>query len=612
MNLNQKQYEAVIDNHTDTLVLAGAGTGKTRVLIARVQYLLKQGIPPSRIICFTFTKKAANVMLWRLRQDLSLDIIKQLSVSTFHSFMVPFVLMNSSVFGYDPQKITILSKSDVRYYINKVIDKLNPNFTNKELRTYISNIKNKKELPNLSLIQEAQLLSCYNEYNTLLRKSNSIDMDDILLQFYESLKNNPSFLEFMQGFKYILVDECQDTNPIQYEILKLMRGKINHLFMCGDDDQSIYSFRGADPFLIKRYISDFHPNQIILDKNYRSLPGVIKPSSNLIKNNKNRVEKVYKTDKTSQAIIQIIACNNNRHEALQLCSILKQFHDHGYEYKEMAVLFRNNVISEHLEPYLLKYNIPHTKTKMNFLECEEIKLIINYYRFLSEPNNDLYLSNIITHPIFEFDSSTILNYNKQAKNLNISLFQMLKNNDEINSSVKYFLDKYYILNDEIQNYSLLDFYERMLYILGLEFYYSNIENGRIKLQRLEAFKEFLDSNDETSPIEAIIRIINNLLIDTDTKNEENKNQVQFMTIHQAKGLEFKIVIIPGLEEEILPSSKAKTPLQIEEERRICYVGISRAEDNCILLHNRKRYIYGKEKNQKESRFLLEIQGGENE
>lgn len=609
MKLNQKQYEAVTDNHSDTLVLAGAGTGKTRVLISRVEYLLKNGVSPSEIVCFTFTKKAANVMLWRLRQDLSSDIIDKLSVSTFHSFMVPYVFANVGILGYETNEINIITESDITYFINKVIDELKPNISNKELRTYISNIKNKKALPNLSLEQEAQLVNCYKKYQELLKRSSSIDMDDILLLFYEALLKDESFLEFMQSYKYILVDECQDTNPIQYEILKLMRGKNNHLFFCGDDDQSIYSFRGADPFLIKRYIDEYHPYQIILDKNYRSLPGVIKASSNLIKNNVNRVDKVYKTDKSSEAIIQAILCNNNRHEALQLCSIINQFHEHGYEYKEMAVLFRNNVIAEHLEPYLLKYKIPHTKTRMNFLESEEIKFVMNYYRFLNEPNNDLYLQNIINHPIFEFEASEINKFKNQAKKINESLLQILKYHDEENSKVKYFLDKYYILNDEFNYYSLLDFYETMISILGLENYYSEKENGRLKLSRLEAFKEFLDSQEEANPKQAAIRIINNLLIDTEPKNEEERNQVQFMTIHQAKGLEFKIVIIPGMEEGILPSAKAKTPLQIEEERRICYVGISRAEDNCILLHNKKRYLYGKERTQKESRFLLEI-GGE--
>ena len=283
-----------------------------------------------------------------------------------------------------------------------------------------------------------ELTECFQRYQQDLKETSSIDLDDIVYYFYEIIKNDKTFREMMQGYKYIMVDECQDTNPIQYEILKLIRGSKNHLFFCGDDDQSIYAFRGADPFLVKRFIDEYHPNQIVLEINYRSLPQVIEASSNIIKNNLNRVPKVYKSVKKRNAMIEVIRCNNNRHEGIQLCSIINQFINHGYEYKDIAILFRNSNIADHLEPYFLKYGIPHTKTRLNYLECEEIKTILNYYRFLNDPNNDLYLENLLKNKLFKLNLVRIRNNAHKNK---ISLFEQIKLEDEINIDAKYFLDK---------------------------------------------------------------------------------------------------------------------------------------------------------------------------
>ena len=299
--------------------------------------------------------------------------------------------------------------------------------------------------------------------------------------------------KYAQRFQHILVDECQDTNPIQYSILKQMRGDKNTLFMCGDDDQSIYSFRGSDPFLIKRYIEDYNPKQIILTKNYRSLPGVIDASTNLIKNNNNRVAKNYEAVRNKRALLQIVKCHNNRHEGIQLCSIINQFHDHGYEYKDIAVLYRNNNVVEHLEPYLLKYNIPfHMPSNRSFLKSEEINLIINYYRFLNNPNDEIALTNLINHKRFNFNNAFYIKLKSDSKKYNITLFEALKFYDELNEDVKYFLDYYYLLSNEINELSLIDFFNRLVFILSLEDYYMQQPNGLLHIQRINNFKEFCD------------------------------------------------------------------------------------------------------------------------
>ena len=604
--LNEEQKEAVLSNAQDILVLAGAGTGKTRVLTARVEYLIERGISPEDIVCFTFTNKAAREMKWRIRKALLPEIADKISISTFHSFCMGYLKPQLSYLGFTNPNVDIIDEKDQMYIINNLLDNIQTAFTNKEIFKYSSAIKNEVELKLNDVRKEIEIYQIFNLYQDKLKSLNKIDIDDIIYYFNKALKDE-IFKELIQGYKHILVDEAQDTNPIQYSILKQMRGDKNTLFMCGDDDQSIYSFRGSDPFLIKKFIEDYNPKQIILTKNYRSLPGVIDASTNLIKNNHNRVDKNYEAVRNKRALLQIVKCHNNRHEGIQLCSIINQFHEHGYEYKDIAVLYRNNNVVEHLEPYLLKYNIPfHMPSNRSFLKSEEINLIINYYRFLNNPSDEIALTNLINHKRFNFNNAFYIKLKSDSKKYNITLFEALKFYDEINEDVKYFLDYYYLLSNEINELPLIDFFDRLVFVLSLEDYYMQQPNGQLHIQRINNFKEFFEDVPDNNPKEKVIEIINNLTLENTISKKENDDKVQFMTIHQAKGLEFPIVIIPGLEEGILPSHKAKLPLEIEEERRICYVGISRAKDNCIILSNEKRYQYGKEFKQKESRFLLEL------
>lgn len=607
--LNEEQIKAVCSNHQDILVLAGAGTGKTKVLTSRVEYLLDIGVKPEEILCFTFTNKAAREMKWRITKKIdNRDITDKLQISTFHSFFLPLLMPELQRFGFTDPNIKIYSESDILIIINKIIDEFKPNMTNQDLRKYISNIKNEVNLNIDSIELESQVLLCFKKYQQELINRNAIDLDDILYYFKLALKDK-YFLDRV-NFKYIMVDECQDTNPVQYDIIKTLRGHFNNTFMCGDDDQSIYAFRGSDPFLIQKYKEDYHPEEIILTKNYRNTKRVLQSSLSLIKNNVHRVDKEYITVRKLDAMLEVIKCNSNRHEGLQIASIIKQFHSHGYEYKDIAVLFRNHNIVEHLEPYMLYAGIPHIKsTGMNFLESEEIKLIINYYRLLYNEYDDIALINLLNSAIFGFDNVFVLNLKKQAKKLDINLIEAFKLLDEQNPKVKYFIDIYNYLRQEFKTSLILPFYENLLSTLKIEDYYIEKENAEIHIAKLANFKEFLMDIDNTNPIENVMNMINNISLDNTLENDI-ENKVNFLTIHQSKGLEFPIVIIPALEEGILPSSRAKTPLELEEERRICYVALTRAKDNCILLTNKKRFLYGKERKQKESRFLSEIMTGE--
>ena len=602
--LNERQKEAVLCEAQDVLVLAGAGTGKTRVLTAKVEYLLEKGILPSQIACFTFTNKAAREMKWRISKSVGYEISEKISISTFHSFCMRHLIMYIDTLGFNPTNLKIAIDSDINLIINKLVDEYKPTVTNQELKKYFSNIKNKVEIPNISLEKQSEILYLFNIYQQYLKESNRLDLDDIIY-YFNKLLDNEYFLEIMQDYNYILVDECQDTNPIQYEIITKMRGKYNNTFLTGDDDQCVYNFRGSDPFLVQKYINDYNPIKIILNQNYRSLPSIVEASTRLISQNNNRVEKDYETVRKKNVKIQIVKCNNNRSEGLNIASIINQYVDHGYEYKDIAVLYRNKSIIDHLEPYLIKENIPFNKqNKQSYLDSEEISIIINYYRFLSEPNDDISLQNLLNKQLFGISNAVLVNIQNDKRKYNCSLFEALKLYDERIPEIKYFFDQYYILNDEFTKYKTNDFYERLIKILQLKEYYEQKPNGNKNIVRIDNFKEFLEDLETNKDI---IDFINNLALDNTEKQDAN-NKVEFMTIHQSKGLEFPIVIIPGLEEGILPSSKAKSPLQIEEERRICYVGITRAKDNCVLITNKKRFLYGKEQNQKESRFLLEILG----
>ena len=602
--LNERQKEAVLCEAQDVLVLAGAGTGKTRVLTAKVEYLLEKGVLPSQIACFTFTNKAAREMKWRISKSVGYEISEKISISTFHSFCMRHLIMYIDTLGFNPTNLKIAIDSDINLIINKLVDEYRPTVTNQELKRYFSNIKNKVEIPNISLEKQSEILYLFNIYQQYLKESNRLDLDDIIY-YFNKLLDNEYFLEIMQDYNYILVDECQDTNPIQYEIITKMRGKYNNTFLTGDDDQCVYNFRGSDPFLVQKYINDYNPIKIILNQNYRSLPSIVEASTRLISQNNNRVEKDYETVRKKNVKIQIVKCNNNRSEGLNIASIINQYVDHGYEYKDIAVLYRNKSIIDHLEPYLIKENIPFNKqNKQSYLDSEEISIIINYYRFLSEPNDDISLQNLLNKQLFCISNAVLVNIQNDKRKYNCSLFEALKLYDERIPEIKYFFDQYYILNDEFTKYKTNDFYERLIKILQLKEYYEQKPNGNKNIVRIDNFKEFLEDLETNKDI---IDFINNLALDNTEKQDAN-NKVEFMTIHQSKGLEFPIVIIPGLEEGILPSAKAKTPLQIEEERRICYVGITRAKDNCVLITNKKRFLYGKEQNQKESRFLLEILG----
>ena len=406
--LNKEQYEAVTAKEQDVLVLAGAGTGKTRVLTARVEYLLEQGVKPEEIVCFTFTNKAAREMKWRINKAVPQHISEALSISTFHSFCMAFLKPQLGFMGFSSMDIDIITEKDQMIVINNILDEIDTTFTNKEILKLISNIKNEVDLKLETVEKEIEINKIFNLYQHKLKSHNKLDVDDIVYYFNEAL-NDEMFREMLQTYTHILVDEAQDTNPIQYSIMKKMRGENNNLFLCGDDDQSVYSFRGSDPLLISKFINEFKPKQIILTKNYRSLPGVIKASSNLIKNNNHRVKKEYEAIRNKNALIQIVKSAHNRHEGIQLCSIINQFHDHGYNFKDIAVLYRNNSIVEHLEPYLMKYNIPyHMPSNKSFLKSEEIELIINYYRLLNNPNDDIALTNVIHNKIFELDNSFYL------------------------------------------------------------------------------------------------------------------------------------------------------------------------------------------------------------
>lgn len=607
-DLNEEQYRAVTSTSQDILVLAGAGTGKTRVLTARVEHLLSKGVLPYDILCFTFTNKAAREMKWRISKTINnSNITDKLIISTFHSFFLPLLIPELSKFGFTDEKIKIYSDIDLMIIINQIIDEIKPSFTNQDLKKYISNIKNEVNLNLEDEAKEAQVLQCFKAYQNALIKRNAIDLDDILYYFKKALQNE-EFKERVQ-FKYIMVDECQDTNPVQYDIIKFLRGGNNNVFMCGDDDQSIYAFRGSDPFLIKKFKDEYHPEEIILTKNYRNTKRVLASSLSLISNNRHRVIKNYSSVRKLDAMMEVITCNSNRHEGVQIASIIKQFHSHGYDYKDIAVLFRNHNVVEHLEPYLLYAGIPHNKSMvMNFLESEEIKTIINYYRFLDNEQDDIAFINLIKAPLFGFKDIFKITIIDQAKKLNTSPFEAFKLQDETNPKVKYFLDTYYILKEEFNHQQVIPFYEKLLEYTQIEEYYLLKENAEDYIYRLDNFKEFLSELDNNNPQQSVINMLNNIMLDN-INEKQQQDKVNFLTIHQSKGLEFDIVIIPGMEEGILPSSKAKTPLEIEEERRICYVALTRAKDNCILLTNKKRYLYGKERKQKESRFLLEIMKG---
>lgn len=628
--LNPMQKEAVFCTEGPLLILAGAGSGKTRVLIHRIAYLIEEKkVNPWNIMAITFTNKAAKEMRERV-DSLIGEGGNQVWVSTFHSTCVRILRRYSNEIGFD-RYFTIYDTDDSKKVIRECMKELNVDFKQyKEsgVLAAINSAKNEFIPPHLYLInvkgnfRQEIYAKVYSLYQEKLKKSNALDFGDLLVKTVELFSNHPKILkEYQDRFEYIMVDEYQDTNAVQFKLINQLSSKHKNLCVVGDDDQSIYKFRGADISNILDFEKTYpKANVIKLEQNYRSTGNILEAANQVIRNNEGRKHKKLWTEKEAGEKIVFKRLNSEKEEAQYVAEeILKGIEKDKKSYKDYAILYRTNAQSRVLEESLVKGNIPYKIVGgTSFYQRKEIKDILAYLRIIENSTDDLSVKRIINVPRRGIGEATIEKVNRYASENNISFFEALGNVTFIqgltraNKKVTSFFQMIIAFKDALEKLSLVDTLKMILEKTEYkkELVLENTDESKDRLNNIEEFVSKLadyEKNAEEPTLNGFLEEVS-LIADIDNYDETN-NMVILMTLHSAKGLEFPFVFLTGLEEGLFPSymtlSSGSTE-DLEEERRLCYVGITRAEQKLTLTCAGSRMINGLTQSNPVSRFINEI------
>lgn len=610
--LNDEQKKAVMHLNGPCLVLAGAGSGKTRVLTTRIAYLIDNGIPSYNILAITFTNKAAREMKERVE---TLVPGNYAFLGTFHSLGVRILRENSKECGLE-SNFTILDSDDVLSLIKRIMK--NKAIDPKELaplyvRNRISFIKNEnlspREIDNLfNTVSEKRVLDIYQTYQELIHKNNSVDFDDLLVLPVELFKKYPEILDkYQEKFKYILVDEYQDTNEVQYQFNKLLASKYRNLFVVGDANQSIYGFRNANFRNILNFEKDYKDAYVVtLESNYRSTNNILECANCVIRNNKERKELNLKGTIGDGVKTQYITCENGKMEALTIIDEIKKLYNQGYDYKDIGILYRTNGQSRLLEEVFLKENIPYNVVgAYYFYQRKEIKDLLSYLKLINNQNDDIALRRVINEPKRGIGKKAIENLSNEATRLGSSMFDAISKGRELA-----FKDLILDMIKAQDNLSLTEFIDYVIDKSGMKESLTSeksLEND-LRLDNLEEFKSVTASFEERTGSVNLSDFLEEISLVADiSEHKEEKDAVTLMTIHSAKGLEFDCVFLCGMEEGIFPHQNSfESDAEIEEERRLCYVGITRARKVLYLTNAHSRILYGREQVNLPSRFIKEI------
>lgn len=626
--LNREQQQAVQHTEGPLLILAGAGSGKTKVLTVRIAYLLAQGVNPYEILAITFTNKAAKEMKSRV-EGLVGDVANRIWLSTFHSFCAKFLRFELDNFlGYN-SNFTIYDTSDSQVVIKAALKALNLDdkyYPVGAMISAISDAKNKLMFASDYRKQardfyQQKVADVYEYYERELRKNNALDFDDLLLVAVKLLQSNAAVLEkYSKRFKYVMIDEYQDTNHAQYLLAYLLSSYWKNIAVVGDADQSIYAWRGADIQNILDFEKDY-PNctSIKLEQNYRSTKIILDAANAVIDNNEGRPEKNLWTDKVEGAKIQHFTAQSEHEEAAFIGDTIVKKHDiHGIPYGDMAILYRTNAQSRVLEEALIKRALPYTMVGgTKFYDRKEIKDVLAYLRVLYNPFDDLSLLRIINVPKRSIGATTVSKLQDYARENGTSLFMTLTQLhlvDTIKGKTKEKLEEFgiliFTLVAEMDDKSVLDILESILdrtgYLAQLEESTDPQDQARAENigELLSVAKDFQDTN-PTGTVEDFLEQV--ALVNDVDSFEQEESKVTLMTLHAAKGLEFPIVFLGGLEEGLFPHSRTlMNPEEIEEERRLAYVGITRAEKELYISNATTRTVFGRTSSYLPSRFIDEI------
>jgi len=612
-NLNKTQKEAVQATEGPLLVLAGAGSGKTKVLTTRICHLIEKGVNPSEILAITFTNKAAKEMKDRVVNMLG-SIAYKIQISTFHSFGLLIVKENYEYLDYK-SNFTILDSDDTLTIIKKILKDINldPKIYNpKNIKSQISGAKNElltpEEYEKFAISEfEKIVLKVYKIYQQKLVINNSLDFDDLLMLPIRLFNKHPEILKkYQERFKYILIDEYQDTNEAQYVLTKMISAKYKNICVVGDPDQSIYAFRGSNYQNILNFEKDYKNAKVImLDKNYRSTKNILGAANDVIKNNKQRKDKDLWTDNDEGNKVIYHRCENEKEEAYYVKTQIEKLMK-DTPLSEIAVLYRTNAQSRNMEEALLRDNIPYKVVgSFYFYKRKEIKDLIAYLNLIYNEYDDVNLLRVINVPKRGIGLKTIEALGMKSATLGKSIYEVIDSGKEL--QFKNIIEELKALKD---NLSLTELVDLVLDKTGMraELVSEGTIDSEVRLENLEEFKSITKNFEEKNGIISLEEFLMEISLVSDIEEHKNNNNVvTLMTVHSAKGLEFDNVFIIGLEEGIFPHINSFCDSsQMEEERRLCYVAITRARKHLWLVNARRRMLFGNTAANPESRFINEI------
>ena len=613
--LNERQREAVLYNDGPLLIIAGAGAGKTKTLTTKIAYLIeKKNVAPENILAITFTNKAAKEMKDRLFKTIG-QTAKYLEVSTFHSFGLKLLRENYDALGYD-KNFVIMDSDDSLTVVKKIIKDIgyDPKIYNpRAIRNKISSCKNEMTTPEAyeryaasdfeKVVQEV-----YAKYEKKLQRNNSVDFDDLLLLPIELFKKNPDILNKYQDlYQYILIDEYQDTNEAQYILTKMLSAKNRKITCVGDDSQSIYSFRGANYKNILNFEKDYKDAKtILLEQNYRSTSNILDAANQVIKNNKMRKDKNLWTSRGIGEKIKYYRAYNERNEAQYVIRKIKELTNRNVEYKDIAVLYRTNAQSRVLEEEMLKENLPYRVIgSFYFYSRKEIKDLIAYLRLIHNSKDNVSLLRVINTPKRGIGLKTIENLTIQADAMGVSIYEAISSGKEL--EFKNLIEK---LKEMSKDLTLTELIDKVLDASGMkkELEDEKTLEAEVRLENLEEFKSITKTFEEREGLISLEDFLLEISLISDVEEyKDDPNRISLMTVHSVKGLEFDHVFVVGMEEGIFPHiNSLMDNSELEEERRLCYVAITRAKDDLHLVNARRRTLFGKEQINPVSRFLGEI------
>lgn len=632
-DLNDEQKKAVLHTKGPLIIFAGAGSGKTRILTRRAAYLISEcKVEPEHILAITFTNKAADEMKTRIKALVG-EEANSMWISTFHSMCARILRKYATYVGYNPN-FTIYDTDDARSLIKNIIKDLDYTKVahDRTIQSMISSLKNSGIT--LSEYEKSTdfdkvFFDIYSEYDEHMIMNNSMDFDDLLLKTKELFDNHIDVLyDYQDQFQYVMVDEYQDTNKIQFELVEQLSSGYGNICVVGDDDQSIYKFRGADITNILNFESTFpHAKKILLEQNYRSTKNILDAANGVIANNKHRTEKKLWTTHSAGEKVNFIEFDDATLEAYNVIVDIKK---NKYSYSDVAILYRSNMQSRLLEESCFDYNIPyHIVGGINFYQRKEIKDMVAYLKILANPSDEISVKRIINIPKRSIGKTTIGKIEKYSKEKKQTFFQSLLEAEKIPSlsaktvqSIKEFtifilkkqkeMELAGILDVDVEHptpYTIsqyLNFIYTSWYNAELESNYAEEELINKKENVVEFIDKIISMEKESSPLKLHDLLENIALISE--KNDDKSEKITMMTLHASKGLEFKKVYIVGMNNGLFPSDRsifAKSE-DLEEERRLCYVGITRAMESLTLTAARSRFMNGKYVTMDKSMFINEI------